>query len=260
MPRHFYAVRALLVGSLVLLSGQRATAQFAVIDTAAIAQMVTEYTTQLNQYTEQIRQTSNQYQQIANQVQQIQHAYTQVHQGIQNLQNFNLNYAPSLLGLNQELQAKLNQARQIGYVVSQVQQQAQAIYPKVQSVLTGQDLIAFQQQWAGAQREAAQVGLQVQAIQAQHQDMMEQVTTLMTRASQSQGNLDTQQALAQGQGLIATQLVSVEEQLATQGRLQALKTLEDATMKEATAQALAEGAGTINISGPPAGHILSLSK
>jgi hypothetical protein len=126
--------------------------------------------------------------------------------------------------------------------------------------LDGKDLITSQQQWAGVQREAAQVGLQVQAIQAQHQDMMQKVTSLMTKASVTQGNLDAQQALAQGQGLIATQLVAVEEQLATQGRLQSLKAMQEATMAEATAKALEQAGATIDITGAPRGHILSLSK
>jgi P-type conjugative transfer protein TrbJ len=227
-------------------------AQFAVIDVSAIAQMLTQYSMQVQQYGQQVQQTYNQYQQIRNEL-------TMIQQATQNLQHFTLDNAAALLSLSQQLQGKLAQARMIGYEANLVVSQAQSVYPRITGVLSGQDLAATQRQWAAAQREAAAVALQVQAMQADHAATMARIAELVHASSQTQGNLDSQQALAQGQGIIATQLEGVQGQLATQARLQALRTLEEASMKEATSQALQAARAPLDLSARPAGHILSLS-
>lgn len=257
--RRCHVLPGLLAG-LLLLSPGRVQAQWAVVDVSAIAQMVTEYTTQVQQYSEQIQQTLNQYTQIQQQVRQIEHAYTQVQQGLQNLQAFRLNNARDLLTLGDQLQHKLAQAQQIGYQTQQAVAQAQALYPRITAVLDGQQLRAYQQQWAGLTREAATVGISVQAIQTQAQEAMRRITDLMTRASQTQGNLEAQQAQVQAQGLIVTQLVSLEDQLATQARMQALQALREAALQEATTRVLEQSLGSIDVTRVPQGRLLSLTR
>ena len=80
-----------------------------------------------------------------------------IEQGIKNLKHLDLNNAAALLSLGQQLQSKLAQARMIGYEANLVVSQAQGVYPRVTSLLTGQQLMATRQQWAAAQREAATV-------------------------------------------------------------------------------------------------------
>jgi len=230
-----------------------AWAQWAVIDASAITQLVTQYTTQVRQYAEQMQQTYNQYQQIR-------HEVTMVEQGVKNLQHFDLDSMGALLSLGQQLDGKLAQARMIGYQANRVVAQAQGVYPKVTGMLTGQQLPQTQQQWAAAQREAATVALQVQAIQTDHDTTMANIAALTRASSQTQGNLDSQQAIAQGQGILATQLEGVQAHLATQARLQALRTLEDASMKEATSQALQDAGWRGDCCAAPAGHLPVLSK
>jgi len=245
--------RSRLLLLLCVLVPSASWAQQAVIDVSAIAQMVVQYATQVKQYAEQAQQTYNQYAQIKNEV-------TMIEQGVKNLQHFDLNNAAALLSLGQQLQSKLAQARMIGYETTLVVSQAQGVYPRVNSLLTGEQVTATRQQWAAAQREAATVALQVQAMQSDHAATMARITELVNASSQTEGNLDSQQALAQGQGMLATQLEGVQGHLATQARLHALQALEEASMKEATSQALSEASATVDWSGAPAGHLPRLSK
>jgi P-type conjugative transfer protein TrbJ len=228
-------------------------AQQAVIDVTSIAQMVVQYATQVKQYAEQAQQTYNQYAQIK-------HELVMIEQGIKNLQHFDVNNAAALLSLGQQLQSKLAQARMLGYEANLVVSQAQGIYPRVNGLLTGEQLTTTRRQWAAAQREAATVGLQVQAMQADHAATMARIAALMNASSQTEGNLDSQQALAQGQGLMATQLERIQGHLATQARLQTLHALEEASLTEASSHALEEASGTIDWHGAPAGHLPHLSQ
>jgi P-type conjugative transfer protein TrbJ len=250
----------ILVVSLLLVPTRSQASGLPVVDVDAGIKLFLQYKQQLVQYVEMVKQTANQVQQVQNQAQQIVAAYEQVKQGVQNLQHFDLNNATNLLGLISQFDSKLNQAQMLGYQAQHVVRQAQSLYTRLEGVVDGRTLAAMQQRWAGVQREGALVALQVQSVQVQHQQRMAQIADLMNRAAATRGNLDAQQALAQGQGLIATQLVTIEQQLATQGRLQAMTAMQQATLDEATAHALAEASGTIDLGGPPRGRILSLSK
>ena len=251
--------RTILVLLLVLPTlGQAAS--LPVIDIGAITQAITQYRTMLQQYVEQLKQTQQGIDQIKNQMQQSQYAYDQVQQGIKNLQHLDINNAGSLWSLGQQLQDKLRQADLITYDASRAYGQAQQFYGKVSGMVSGPQLRQMQRQWAGVQREAGQVGVAVEAIRQQQADLMVRQRDLLNKAASAKGNLDIQQAQAQLQGLQSQQLHSIENQLATMGRAQAVQTLEEAVMKEATAAALEQASGTITISAQPAGRLFPLSK
>jgi P-type conjugative transfer protein TrbJ len=223
-----------------------AAAQWAVYDAAVDLKVWMQYGTQIEQYAEQVQQTKQQIQMVANQ--------------LKNLKNLNFNDATSLLGLFQSVQGKYNQARQLGFQAQNVLAQAQALYPRVQSVVPGATLRQYQQRWAAAQREAAAIGTQIQAMQGQQQALMQKSANLLTQGAGASGNLDIQQAQLQMHGLVLTELLSLEDQNVIQGRQQSMKDLKDATMEEAAIAVRTEATQDLNISGVASGQILSLTK
>jgi len=248
MPR---ILRWILVGS--LLGPTLVWSQQAVIDVSSIAQMVVQYATQVKQYAEQVSQTYNQVQQLRQQV-------AMVEMALRNLQHFNVNDIQHLLSLGQQLDGKLAQARMIGYQAQTVVGQAEAVYPKVTRALSGEQLIQTKQHWAAAQREAAQIGLQVQAIQGDHDATMQHIATLARASSATDGSLAAQQAQAQWSALQAAQMENLQGHLATLARLETLKTLEDASQKEATSQALSQAWAPLDGDYTPTGHWHSLTR
>jgi P-type conjugative transfer protein TrbJ len=183
--------------------------------------------------TNSLRQVAQQAQQLEHEVTQIQHLYTQVQQGYTNLKNFNVNYAADLVAMATGLDTKLAQARQLSYQAGSVLTQLQQIYGAANAVLTGDQQNALRQRWVNVNQEATQVAAQVQAIQQQLRDSAARVAELTRRTSTTQGNLDTLQLLGQQQGQTNQQLLSMEEQLAVQARLQTLRAAEDAAREQA---------------------------
>lgn len=222
---------ALICGWCLLHSS--AWSQWAVIDAGNIAQNVIQATNSVRQVAQQAQQLVNEATQIYNQVQQIQHLYTQVQHGIRNLQHFNLNYASEILGLAGQLDAKMAQAQMLGYQVTGVVSQMNGLYGRVSAVSTWEEGNLIRRRWVEASREAGNVAGQVTAIQRHLQDSSRRVAELTQRMNATQGNLDTLQALGQGQGLMNEQLLAMEQQLAIQGRLMAMEAQERAAREAA---------------------------
>jgi hypothetical protein len=175
---------------------------------------------------------------IGNQVAQIQ-------QGIKNLQYYGSNYGPTLIGYANQLSQKLGQAQQIGYQLNTSVAQLNTLYPRITASMTNpQTLATLQAQWAGLLREAAQTGVQVQSIQSQTQQLLTQISAVMTDASRTQGNLDVQQTAVQMQGLLGTQIAGVEGQMAAGNRIIAIQAMQQAAMDEAKLQAIQQATGT----------------
>jgi len=253
-------MKRVLVLLLLLLLPVPSRAQWAVFDANGLLQMLTAYKNQLQQYAEQLRQTQQGYDQIKNQMDQIVQAKTQVEQGFTNLKRLDINNAGSLWSLGQQLTDKFRQAEMISYDAGRAWGQAQSVYAKVSGTMDARSLNQLNRRWALAQREAGQVNVTMQAIRQQETDWLAKNRDLLNRAATAKGNLDVNQAMAQLQGLNNAQLGSIEGQLVTQGRIQALNALEDASMKEATAAYLDQASATITLSAEPQGKLLPLSK
>jgi conjugal transfer/entry exclusion protein len=251
-----------LVGLLMLLLGAELAqaAGIPVVDIPAAGQRVQAQLQQLKQLAESIRQTVNQIEQIRNQVQQIEYAYTTVQHGIQNLQQFHLNNATDLLGLYRQLDGKLSQASLLSYQYDLTKGQVQQLYGDLSGGMDGPSMRRLQRIWARNTRETSTVAVGIQALYREQESMMQKNRDLMTRVVATQGNLDTLQALGQGQGLQMTQLLAMERQMAVQGRVQAIQALEAASMQEATSVALDEASATVQGQAIATGRILSLSK
>jgi len=198
-----------------------------VVDVTAIANLVTQYKLQIQQYLEQLRQTQQQIQQLQNQIVQIQHAYTTVQQGVTNLTKLNMTKASDLLQLVQQLQSKLAQAEYIGYTVDRAWTQA-----KAQAIVTGAQRRVLEFEWAAAKRDAAKVAVQTQAIQTTQAKYQQQWADIIAAARAAEGNMQIQQAQAQGQAVLGNQLLSIEQHLATAARQETQKALEEATKTE----------------------------
>jgi len=203
-----------------------------VVDVTAIANLVTQYKLQIQQYLEQLRQTQQQIQQLQNQIVQIQHAYTTVQQGVTNLTKLNMTKASDLLQLVQQLQSKLAQAEYIGYTVDRAWTQAKDVYPKAQAIVTGAQRRVLEFEWAAAKRDAAKVAVQTQAIQTTQAKYQQQWADIIAAARAAEGNMQIQQAQAQGQAVLGNQLLSIEQHLATAARQETQKALEEATKTE----------------------------
>jgi chromosome segregation ATPase len=249
-----------LVVCLLLVPALTHAAGLPVVDLGAITQMLTQYRTQLQQYLENLKQTQQGIDQIRNQMEQIKYAYDTVQQGITNLQRLNLDFSGPIWQMGRQLTDKLSQAEYISYNAETAFGQAKRSYEQVSRVLSGQELRQMQQRWAGVQREAGQVGVAMEAIRQNQALLLQQNRELMARAVEAKGNLDIQQTQAQMLGVHGMQLLSIENQLATMGRMQAVESLEAATMKEATAAALAQAGATVTLQAEPAGKLLPLSK
>jgi type IV secretion system protein TrbJ len=243
--RRLYRMGPLSLGLLLLLA-PTARGQLSVDDIEANVKLWLSYLTQVMQYAEQVQQTKQQIQMVANQA--------------KNLKNLNFNDATSLLGLVNSLQAKYNQARMLGFQAQNVLAQAQALYPRVQSVVQAGTLRQYQAIWANAKRETAAIGVQIQAIQQQQQTFMQKSANLLNRGAGAEGHLDVQQAQLQMQGLVLTELLSVESQGVMQARTQSMKDLQGATMEEAAIALHIDATMDLNVSGPASGQILSLTK
>lgn len=252
--------RIFLLSLALVLLATRSEAQWSVIDGAANIKLWGQYLLQLEEYKKQVEMVFNQYTQIQNQIRQIQYASDTVQHGIRNLQRFDVSNATSLMGLYRELSGKLNDLKWMGYQMGAIETQMQSLYGEVQMVYDGRTLQRMKRQWSQAQRETSQVAVRVQAIQEKQADMMAKNREILAKVVASQGNLDTLQAIAQGQGLQTSQLISMEQQLMVQGRVQAVQQLQQATLEEVTQMALDEASATINTTTMPAGHLLPLSK
>jgi type IV secretion system protein TrbJ len=232
----------LLVGVLL---PQLSSAQWAVIDVDAIAQSVLEYKKQIEQYAQQIEQTQRQ--------------IDLVFQGAKNLTSLNLNNVQGLRGLYQQLDAKLSQARGIGYQADRVWQQAQDLYPQMTGTRTAAQQRQFERTWAAAQRNAASIALQTQALQRSQQAYDARWSEVLTKAAGAEGNLQIQQAAVQGQGLLGGQLMAIEQQLATQARETSQRNLREAARSEMEQNALDVTGQAIDTTYAPQGTPLTLS-
>lgn len=234
-------------------------AQWAVIDTSAIAQLLTQYKAQLMQYAEQMKQTQQNMAQIENQLRQIQYAYTTVQHGATNLQHLNLNRAQDLLRLGNELQRKLAEAEYIGYQAQHAWTQARTLYPNIQKVLKAEDKRWLERDWAKAQRDAARIGVMTQAMSEEQKRYQNYWADVINKAAAAQGNLQIQQAGVQAQGLLGGQLMSIEQQLATAARQQSQRDLQEASRTEMEQNAQEAVAKPLDTAYTPQGQALTLS-
>jgi type IV secretion system protein TrbJ len=231
-----------------------------VIDVSAIANLITQYKLQIQQYLEQLRQTQNQIQQLQNQIRQIQHAYTTVQHGIANLQKLNMNKTGDLLQLVQQLQSKLSQAEYIGYTVDRAWTQAKDVYPKAQAIVTGAQRRQMEMQWAAAKRDAAKVAVQTQAIKTAQEKYQQQWADIVAAARAAEGNLQIQQAQAQGQAVMGNQLLSIEQHLATAARGHTQQALESATKVELEQLAIEHSTTVFDTTYFGQGQVLRMSR
>jgi P-type conjugative transfer protein TrbJ len=203
-----------------------------VVDAALNALGLQQFAQQMRDYAVMLKQLENEAQQLRNQMQQILYAYTSVQQGVTNLARLDLNNAAQVMGLFDQLQAKIAQANAIGYTVQGAIDGAQRLYPQVSAMLDQDKQRVLQLQWAAAQRDSAKIALQTQAIRDSQAVYQRKWAEVLAAAAAAQGNLQIEQANAQALGLLGGQLAAIEQQLATQGREQSQQALKQAATTE----------------------------
>ncbi len=188
-------------------------------------EVINSYTKIANQYT----QIANQHTQIANQVQQIAHQ-------VQNLDTFAGSSITQLLGVSTQIATTLGQAQGVWFHLTQATAQFDALYPAVTTVMKADALLTMRQQWVQHRRSAAATGVKVQAISHHLQTMATHLSQLLSHASGAKGNLAIQQVRAQQEGLTQALLLQIQHILAGNGRLDAQRGAEEATLQDATLQ------------------------
>lgn len=224
-----------------------------VVDLDVIRQMLTTYRTQLDQLLQEK-------QQLETQLSSLERLKTQVTQGATNLQSLKVTNLQDVVTLMGRLEGQLAEAQAISYKVAQARQQAEDLYAKAQGRPTAAQQREIQRRWAAAQRDSAALAVKAQAIQEQQAGLRQQWANVEARAAAAQGNLEIQQAQAQGQALLGTQLEVITQQLATQGRMRSQQEMQAATEAEAALLRLEEAAGELDTSARDAGEFLSLSQ
>jgi P-type conjugative transfer protein TrbJ len=236
----------LLLSLLLLTLPARSQAYVLIVeDPALIAKHALEYAEQIRQYNEQIAQTKNQMEQIRQQA--------------INLMSLRLNKAQDLLYLQRQLERNLAQARWISYNANRASSQAAGLYPKITGVSDAAQRRSLERQWAAAQRDSAEVAIATQAIEERQARYQQEWATVLDQAAAAQGNLQIEQANAQGLGLLGGQLQSIEQQLATQARERSQQAMEGASRTEMEQQALEHTTGSMDTTYTPQGQRLRLS-
>lgn len=252
--------RLLVLCCVVFLPTSAWAGGIAVFDANQAMQQALIYKQQLAEYAKQLQQYQNEIAMLSNQVKQIQHLATSVEHGARNLVTLRYSSVQDLLRLGQQLQQKLSQAEMIGYQVTRATTNAETLYPRVASLLTGPQLREYERTWAQAQREETQIGISMQSIYESQQQQMARITALTLAAEQARGNMQINQVQAQ---MAATGLYTQEDiraQLATMGRLQAVEAGRTAVLREATEAFEAQIAEHTIVGTAPKGRVLGLGR
>src|SRR5262245_22364595 len=162
MPRSVSLVS--IVGLSLWLGLAPAHAGLPVFDEVLNAQAILQLKQQIAQYAQIIKQVENEARMIQNQIQQIQHAATTVQHGATNLLKLDFSNAQAVLGLMDQLNAKIREIEGIQYTITGAVQQAKSVYPSISSALDVDERRVLNQQWASTQRDAATVAVATQAI------------------------------------------------------------------------------------------------
>jgi type IV secretion system protein TrbJ len=229
---------ALSLGSLFI-AGQVLAASIPVIDAGNIVQSTISAIADVQSALSAAEEVYNSYTQIANQYTQIANQVRQIAHEVQNLQHFSGSSIPHLLGISANITSTLGQAQGVSFRLSQATAQFDALYPTVTAALSAAEVTTMRLQWVRERRHAAATGVQVQAITQSLQGMATSVSQLLSQAGAARGNLDVSQIQAQQTGLTQGLLMQIQQVLAGNGRIEAQRQAEDATLQEATMQEIA---------------------
>jgi P-type conjugative transfer protein TrbJ len=161
-----------------------------------------------------------------NQVTQIGHQLTQITNQVRNLQSFPQTLASQVLGqyVQQygQLVQSIGQINGIAQNVATLVQKYNAAFPNTPinggagSVLTTPQIMAQVSGWLGQTRNVYQgaYDTQAQVMQSLGADSAA-IQSIVTQSGASNGNLDAQQASAQLQTQMASQLLKLNQQMAT---------------------------------------------
>jgi hypothetical protein len=254
--------RALATGMLLglLWTGEPWASGLPVVDAALNSLGLIQLQNQIREYAAMLRQLQNEAQQIQNQITQIQHAASTVEQGARNLLTLRVNNARDLFGLVDQLEGKLAQAQAMGYTTERAMAQAKDLYPRIMGVLPAAEQRVLALRWNEVQRDNALVAVRTQAMQTAQQQYQQKWHDLLEKAAVAQGNLEIQQVQAQQQGLIGTQLLSIEQQLATSARQASARDLRDAAQREMEQAAVSSAVEVIATTYESQGRLLPMPR
>lgn len=211
-----------------------AMAQWAVIDSANLAQNVLQAARALEQ--------------INNQIQSLQNEATILQNMARNLASLNISQLSGITGDLQQISNLMNQAQGIAFNVQSVQTAFEQRYPQqygANSTIPQLESDA-QTRWQNA-RDAFQQTMLVQSQIAQTvQTDSAKLATLVDASQSASGNLQVNQATNQLLALSIKQQLQIESLMATQGRAEALNEANSAESEEEGRAALQTFLGTDN--------------
>jgi P-type conjugative transfer protein TrbJ len=211
-----------------------ARAQFAVIDSANLAQNVL--------------QAARLLQEINNQIQSLQNEAAMLQSMAQNLTTLNFSSLNGMTSDLQQISTLINQAQGIGFSVEAVQTAFQQRYPQSYGAGTGmpQLLSDAQARWQDA-RSAFQQTMLVQSQIAQTvQADAGKLADLVNVSQRAAGNLQVSQATNQLLALSIKQQLQIQTLMAAQGRAEALTGAAQAEAEEEGRAAFATFLGSSN--------------
>jgi len=238
MKSRFLSVLAGLV--LVMgMTAEPARAQFVVFDPANFGENIM---TELNTLTTTV-----------NQITQIAHQITQISNEIKNLQQFPQSLSGNVLGQYvqqySQLVSSVGQINGIAQNVTTLAQKYNTAFPNTPinggngTSLTAQQIMTQVSGWLGQTRNVYQgaYNTQAQVMQSLSADSAN-IQSIATQSGSSSGNLDAQQASAQLQTQIASQLLKLNQQMATMNQAHltylAQQAQQNAQSQQEQAQAL----------------------
>lgn len=218
----------------LLLTSPVVMATVPVIDAGNIVQSTISAIADVETAIQAAMEVVNQYTQIANEYTQIYNQGQQIYHQLKNLEKFDGNSISQLLHVSTQIATTLGQAQGVGFDLSQATAQFDALYPKVEAAMEAGKLLTMRQQWVQHRRSAASTGMQVQAVSQNLQTMATNLSDLLGKASSASGNLQIQQVRAQQEGLTQAMLMQIQQLLAGNGRLDAQRTAQEATVEDMT--------------------------
>jgi len=203
-----------------------------VVDIAALIQAVMDAINQATQITNQVTQIQNQVQSLQNQAKSLQSL------GSGNFNALNTNFSQQL----GSIQSVLSSAQNISYSVQNVRSQFDTLFPQGTdwSTIDSSQYGDFYQQWNSAMSEAAQTAMSAQSILAKVQQDNATAQNILSSVNGADGEVRQLQASNQMLSVLSQQMTSLNQTVATSGRVSATMAARAAAEDEIQQKAKAD--------------------
>ncbi len=218
---------SMLVLLCLLVHGQGAFAQWAVVDAGDIAQNTITAVNSAKIAIDTGQQVINTYNVILNQIKQIENQ-------VKNLQRLpqGLNFVQDISLFGSKVTGLLGQANTVSFELDQATKQFDTLYRQAATVASTGDILALRQQMLGARMEASSMAVQMQSVRQNLTDVYTRLCNLLSGSWGASGNLDSQQIAAQQQALVLSTLQNTQALHATAARLEAQRQAEEVVLEQ----------------------------